>query len=458
MNTGIALRWAMAMMTSFAAIDAARGQAAGSSTPAATRGGEVAQLAAPEAWAIHAQSTFVVQAHASFHSAYRGANSLDPGTHAAETADITLYAGARLWRGAQMWINPEIDQGFGLSNTLGAAGFLSGEAYKVGAKTPYLRLQRFFIRETIELGGERQTADSDLNQLAAARAAKRVVVTVGKFSVGDIFDGNAYAHDPRSDFLNWAVIDAGTFDYAADAWGYTAGAAAEWYQGRWVVRGGAFLLSNVPNSELLDTRFRQYQLISEIEEAHTLFGKPGKLRVTAFVTRGDQGRFTRALALAEQTGGPPDIAAVRRFDSRPGVSINLEQAMTSNLGAFLRTGWADGRYEAFEFTDIDRTVSGGLALKGKGWGRADDTIGLAGVIDGASRQRKAFLDAGGLGILIGDGALAHSGDEHIVEGYYDFSVAKGGHVALDYQWVQNPGYNHDRGPVSAMSLRLHGQF
>lgn len=459
MSTANVLRWAVAItMTNFAAIGPAHGQAAGSSTPAAMTGGDIAQPAAPETWTIHAQATFVVQAHPSFHSASRGANSLDPGAHAAETADITLYAGARLWRGTEIWINPEIDQGFGLSNTIGVAGFLSGEAYKIGAKTPYLRLHRFFIRQTIDLGGEPQRLDADLNQLAGARSANRVVVTVGKFSVGDVFDQNVYAHDPRNDFFNWAVIEAGSFDYAADAWGYTAGGAVELYQGRFVARAGAFLTSNVPNSELIDTRFRQYQLVGEIEHAHMLFGQPGKLRLTGFVTRADQAKFQQALDLARIAGGLPDLVPLRRFASRPGVSLNLEQAITFQLGLFARAGYADGSQESFDFTDIDRTVLGGVSFKGKGWGRSGDTIGLAGVVNGASRVRQAFLAAGGLGILIGDGALRHASDEHIIEVYYDIGLAKGAHVALDYQWVENPGYNRDRGPVSALALRVHSQF
>lgn len=436
----------------------AHAQAAGSSTPATLPGGDVEQPAAPETWAIHAQSTVVVQAHDRFRSLYRGTNSLDPGAHAAETFDLTLYAGARLWRGAEIWINPEIDQGFGLSNTLGVAGFLSGEAYKVGKRTPYLRLQRFFVRQTIDLGGTLQTVDADLNQLAGMRGANRIVVTVGKFSVGDVFDQNVYAHDPRNDFFNWAVIEAGTFDYAADAWGYTAGGAAEWYQGRWVARVGAFLTSNVPNSEFIDTRFRQYQLIGELEEAHTLFGRSGKLRVTGFVTRADQGKFRSALALSQALGRLPDVAAVRRFASRPGVSFNIEQAITPELGVFARAGYADGSQETFDFSDIDRTISAGISLKGVRWHRPGDSIGIAGVINGISRARQDFLAAGGLGILIGDGKLPRPGDEQILEAYYDLQLGKRGHLSIDYQRARNPGYNRDRGPVSALAVRAHAQF
>lgn len=432
----------------------ARAQAAGSATPAADGPEPASAILATDSYALHAQLTFVVQAHLSFHSPYRGPNSLDPGKHAAETTDITLYAGVRPWAGAELWINPELDQGFGLSNTLGAAGFPSGEAYKVGAKTPYDRLQRFFFRQTLDLGGKSEAVESDLNQLSSHRTANRIVFTLGKFSVGDIFDTNRYAHDPRSDFLNWTVIDTGTFDYAADAWGYTAGTALELYHGRFAARAGAFLLSNVPNSAAIDTRFGQYQLIGELEEGHTLLGRPGKLKLTGFVTHGRQGRFTDALAL----GPNPDIARVRRVADRAGIGLNLEQQLRPGLGLFARAGIADGRYETYEFTDADRTVSGGVSLGGKPWGRPGDAVGIAAVVNAASRERKAYLAAGGLGILIGDGTLPHPGDEHILETYYDLGFARGARLALDYQWIDTPGYNRDRGPVSLFALRVHGQF
>ncbi len=151
-------------------------------------------------------------------------------------------------KGAEAWINPEIDQGFGLSGSVGVAGFPSGEAYKVGADYPYTRLHRAFLRQTIDLGGEVQKVDAGLNQFSGSQTSDRLVFTVGKFGVVDIFDTNKYAHDPRGDFLNWTILDTGTFDYAADAWAYTVGAAVEWYQGPWTLRGGVFDLSIAPNA------------------------------------------------------------------------------------------------------------------------------------------------------------------------------------------------------------------
>lgn len=419
---------------------------------------DAAASAREEAWAVHGQTTFVVQGHDAFRSPYRGPNSLSPGAVGRETFDLTLYAGVRPWAGGEIWINPEIDQGFGLSDTLGVAGFPSGEAYKVGKRTPYPKLPRLFLRQTIDLGGETKKVDPDLNQLGGTQTADRLVLTVGKFSVVDVFDTNQYAHDPRHDFLNWAVVDAGTFDYAANAWGYTYGAAAELYRGRWAVRAAAFDMSDVPNSARLDRTFRQLQLIGELEETHELGGQTGKLRLTAFETRARMGRFDDAIRLAAAGGEPADIAAVRKYRSRSGVSINLEQQVSSDLGFFAKAGVADGDVEPYEFADIDRTVSAGASLKGARWSRPDDTLAIAGVINAISRVHQQFLDAGGLGILVGDGKLPHPGGEQIVETYYDFAVSKPLHISLDYQFVNHPAYNRDRGPVSIGAVRLHAQF
>src|SRR5579884_2462596 len=244
-----------------------------------------------EDWAVHAQSTFVAQYHPGFQSPFRGPNSLDPHGQARETSDLTLYGGIRPWRGAELWVNAEVDQGFGLSNTLGLAGFSSGEAYKVGAANPYPRIPRVFLRQTINLGGEESKVEAGLNQLAGSQTNDRMVLTVGKFSVVDVFDTNKYAHDPRADFFNWSIIDAGSFDYAADAWGYTYGAAAEWYQGDWTLRGGVFDLSIVPNSTDLDTSFSQFQWVGEVERRYQLFGQPGKIAVTGYLSRGRMGSY-----------------------------------------------------------------------------------------------------------------------------------------------------------------------
>lgn len=415
------------------------------------------EVQSAETWAVHGQFTNVTQRHPSFTSPYSGANSLQPNGRAEETTDITLYLGRRLWRGAELWLNPEIDQGFGLNDTVGMAGFPSGEAYKVGANTPYLRLPRAFIRQVIPLGGSAEDKPSAANQLAGPMPANNLVLTVGRFSVVDIFDTNSYAHDPRADFLNWSVIDAGAFDYAADAWGYTYGAAAEWTQDWWTLRGGLFQLSRVPNGKVTGVDFSQYMLTGEAEARHQWRGHPGKVKVLAFLNRARMGNYRDAVQLASQTGDTPDMSLVRRKRSRPGLSINVEQELSSDLGAFLRASVNDGSKEAYEFTEINRSLAAGLSMKGNRWARPDDTVGLAAVVNGLSGAARSYFAAGGLGILIGDGALDY-GPEKIVETWYSMKVNRHISVALNYQHVNNPAYNRDRGPVSIYSLRVHSEF
>lgn len=417
----------------------------------------LAENTPPQDFATHGQWTTVVQGVGGFASPYAGDNSLTPHQTKA-TTDVTLYFGVRPWRGAELWANPEIDQGFGLSDTLGVAGFPSAEAYKVGKQNPYFKLQRLFLRQTIGLGGEVRDIDAAINQLRGHATANRIVLTAGKIGVGDVFDTNRFAHDPRADFLNWSVVDTGSFDYAANAWGYTYGVAAEWYQGPWTLRAGFFNLSKVPNGIELESSFGQNELVGEIERRFRIGGRDGAIRVTAFRNRGRLARFDDALAHGQATGQAPDLAPVRRVQSRSGIAFNAEQDVTANLGLFLRAGMTDGAIETYDFTDIDRTLAFGGALKGRSWGRPQDTLGLAFVANGISDAHRRWLAAGGLGVLVGDGALPHPGGERIIEAYYAFRPVAWAAVTLDFQHVVNPGYNRDRGPINVLAARVHAGF
>jgi len=405
-------------------------------------------------FAIHGQATYTEQESDGFHSPYTGPNSLSPDI-GRETSDATLFLGARLWRGAELWVNPEVDEGSGLDDTLGLAGFSSGEAYKVGRNAPYFRLPRLFLRQTLNLAGTVSHADAAPNQFALPQSSNRLVLTLGKISVVDIFDTNRYAHDPRGDFLNWSVIDAGTFDYAADAWGYTVGGAAEWYRGVWAWRAGVFDLSNTPNSQVLEPGLDEYQADLEAEHRHALLGEPGKIDLTAFESRGRMALYRDAIAYGEANGSPPELLPARRYRKRDGISLNLEQQLTADVGMFARLGDAGGNVETYDFTDIDYTASAGVSVSGGPWHRPGDTVGVARVVNAASRSLRGYLAAGGLGVLVGDGRLPHAGHEDILETYYELAVIPALQVTLDYQWVQNPGYNRDRGPVSIFALRVH---
>jgi high affinity Mn2+ porin len=425
--------------------------------PVAARADGDAVPAKDQTFAVHAQTTLIGQGAPAFHSPYRGQNSLPPSV-GRETFDITLYFGFRVWRGAEVWVDPELNQGFSLGNTEGVAGFVNGEGAKLGKTHPYGRIHRWMLRQTIDLGGDVQSVEPDQDQLGGSQTANRLVFTVGRFSVGDVFDANKYAHDPRNDFLNWALIDTGSFDYAADAWGYTYGAAAEWYQGAWTVRAGAFDMSIRPNDVQLDPTFRQYQLIGEVERRYSIAGKVGKLAVTGFVSHGKMATFADAIALGQATGTVPDVSRVRRFQNRAGIGVNWEQQISDDVGLFARAGVADGSVEPFEYADIDQTFAAGVSISGKRWGRGDDTVGIAGILNGISKEHERYLALGGLGILVGDGKLPHPGPEQIVEAYYDAAIAKHLWLTLDAQIVGNPAYNRDRGPAPVLGARLHAQF
>jgi high affinity Mn2+ porin len=416
------------------------------------------QPAEPEWYSLHGQLTNVTQFHPAFDSAIRGANSLDPGNRGDETVSLTLFAGIRIADGLEFYADPEIDQGFGLDDTLGLADFTSGEAYKVGATLPYARLPSAFGRYTIGLGGELLTDAPDANQLGGSHLADNVTLTFGKFAVTTIFDTNTYAHDPRGDFLNWAVVDGGAFDYAADAWGYTYGGAAEWTQSWWTLRTGIFDLSRVPNSKQLERGFGEFSTIAEFEIRENWLGPPGKIKFLAYQDTADMADYTAAVRAAIGTGQPPNVANVREYSTKPGAEINTELEILPDLGAFLRASLDDGHKESYDFTDINQSLSGGLSLAGVPWGRPKDTVGLAGVISGISKDARAYFAAGGLGILVGDGGLPKYDPEEVLELYYSAAVVEGITLGVDYQHIENPAYDAVRGPVDVFSFRVHGEF
>ena len=140
------------------------------------------------------------------------------------------------------------------------------------------------------------------------------------------------------------------------------------------------------------------------------------------------------------------------------MALNAEQELADNLGVFARTSLNDGSKEAYEFTEINRSASLGLSLKGTGWQRPKDAIGIAGVVNVLSASAQSYFAAGGLGILIGDGRLPHYGTENILEMYYSAQLTGWLTGSADYQFIDHPAYNRDRGPVSVLAARLHAEF
>jgi high affinity Mn2+ porin len=412
----------------------------------------------PEQWALKGPFTNTAQYHTTFKSPYSGRNSLVAHEELKSTNDLTAFGALRLWKGAGLYINPEIDEGFGLSNTHGVGGFPSGEAYKVGEQTPYFRMQRLFLRQLIDLGGSLSPVAADINQLSDTLSSNHLILTLGKFSVTDVFDTNPYAHDPKGDFLNWSIIDAGAFDYAADAWGFTYGTTAELTYDAKTLRGGLFTLSTVPNSQKLDTSFKQYSLVGELEAPYHLLPQDGTFKILGFINYGRMGSYREAVRLGHATDSTPDITLTRRYRSRMGLALNIEQPLAASIGFFARMSLSDGSKEVYEFADIHQSISTGLCLPGTLWNRPKDTSGIAVVGNHFSHDGRQYLASAGLGLLIGDGQLVHHGWEQILEAYYSVPFLDYFMISADYQYIKNPAYNPDRGPVSIFGLRTHAAF
>ena len=224
----------------------------------------------PTDWNVHAQTTFLPSAYPAMRSPYEGPNSLPGGGQGRETWTTTAFLGWRLWQGGEFYFNPELAQGFGLNSTLGLAGFPNGEAQKAGAAFPKFRPQRYYLRQTFGLGGEQEDVADAANQLPGKRDIDRITVIVGRFAVGDFFDGNSYAKDPRADFMNWAMWSSAAYDFPADLPGYTRGAVVELNRKDWAVRAGLFEVPSAPNSDVLT--FKTGGAVLEFEGRYAISG------------------------------------------------------------------------------------------------------------------------------------------------------------------------------------------
>jgi high affinity Mn2+ porin len=406
-------------------------------------------------WEIHGQTTYLPQGYPAFRAPYSGPNSLTPASQFQATWSNSLFLNARLWEGGEVYYNPELLQGFGLNNTVGVAGFPNGEAQKSNFPFPHYNTSRLFLRQTFGFGGEQEELPSGALQLANRVDVSRLTLQAGKLSVADVFDGNSYARDPRKDFMNWSLWSSGAFDYAADKLGLGYGVTAELNQKQWALRSGYFLMDAESNSNNFDTRiFQRGGYIVELETRYSLFSQPGKLRTIAWLNSAFSGSYRETL---NNPAFNVDISQTRTGRIKYGYVINIEQAVSDEVGLFGRWSWNDGKTEIMAFTDIDASLSLGASIKGTRWGRPDDVIGIGGAINALSRDHRDFLAAGGLGPLIGDGRLNYR-RERILETYYAFALNNGLTLTADYQFITNPAYNADRGPVSIFSGRLHGEF
>jgi high affinity Mn2+ porin len=263
--------------------------------------------------------------------------------------------------------------------------------------------------------------------------------------------------------MNYALVDAGAFDYAGDQKGYSWGSVVELNQKDWAIRTGYFLSPDVSNSNNYDTRvFVRGQYLMELEERFSLFDRATKFRLGAWDNQCYCGSYSATLSNPVLNNGSidsnaPDIAGTRKTRSEFGFYGNIEHETTDTLGLFARASWRNGQTEVMQFADIDRSLALGGVLKGASWGRPDDRIGLAGIVGGLSQSYRDFLKAGGLGLQIGDGALSYRAEE-VLETYYLLTLNEWAGLTVGYQFIANPAYNAARGPVSVFDARLHVQF
>jgi high affinity Mn2+ porin len=454
LNLAITSTTALLTCAASALTGAAQNAANSPDGQSATNAPALAQPAAapPQNWNWHVQNTDIVQGDPAFPARYAGANSLADG-EVKETVSLDLFLGVRLWPGAEAHVDGLVWQGFGLSRTEGIEAFPNGEAYRLGTQAPNITPARAFIRQTINLGGEEETVNDDQLTLAGKQDVSRITLTLGQISVLDIFDNNTYAHDPRTQFMNWAFVGNEAWDYPANSLGYMTGFAAELNEPGWALRYGFFQMPRVANGMAEDERFlAAWGMVTELERRYAINDHPGAIRFLAYLNQARMGSYAEALS-----GPGANIAFTRADRDKYGFTLNWEQEIATNIGVFSRLGWSDGHTESWAYADVDRTASLGLSVKGQFWKRPDDTFGLAGVINAITPVHQQFFAAGGLGILAGDGALNY-GLEEAMETYYDFQICKNVHAALDYQFVANPAYNRDRGPLNIFGARFHWEF
>jgi high affinity Mn2+ porin len=417
-----------------------------------------------ETWySAHAQATVVTQEHFRFRSPYVGplltpyvgANSLLPAQAAATSETTTLFLATRLWEGGELVFNPEVAGGVGFNQSTGIASFPNGEITRVGKVEPTPYIARLFFRQAIGFGGEEEKVEDGVNQVAGTRDVERLTITIGKFSNTDLVDDNKYSHDPRTSFLNWGLMYNVAWDYPANVRGYSYGIGLDYNRKDWALRYTVMGEPLIANGAPIDPKLLKANgQIAEWEGRYKLFDRPGKVRLWAFLNHAHMGKYGDAL---DQMPTSPDVTATRAYRFKYGYGGNIEQEITPDLGFFLKYGWNDGQTESWAFTAVDSTLALGLVLKGRCWCRPNDTLGAALVVNGLSDIHRDYLAAGGFDFIIGDGKLNYA-LETIFETFYSLQIHKGISTSFDYQWVNNPAYNGDRGPVSIITGRFHIEF
>jgi hypothetical protein len=396
------------------------------------------------------QANLILQGHGPFKSPYEGPNSLRPIRERALSRVFTLYSDFRFTRTTEMLVDLESAGGKGISDAFGLAGFTDLDVVRnpeLGAK-PYLA--RAQIHSILPLSAQQEPATRGPLSGFAQMPIRYLEVRVGKMGTVDFFDVNSVGSDSHLQFLNWTVDNNGAYDYAADTRGYSLGTVVEYHQPMWSLRGGVVLMPKVANGIKLDHDIRHAR--GDNVEVEWRPRSATTMRFLVYRNLARMGSYREAVNTS-----PPDITlSPRRGRTKYGVGWNAEQQLTEKLRAFIRLGWSDGRNESFAYTEVDRTAAVGFDVRPFPT-RQFDKLGVAVVQNRLSAAHRDYLAAGGLGFLLGDGALRY-GPERIVEGYYTASLGRGIYLSLDVQAIGDPGYNRDRGPVVVPAIRFHVDF
>jgi len=409
---------------------------------------------------VGAQYTFVRQHQTELTSPYEGPRSLDPTGDTQSSHTMGVYLGWAVFEHLQLYLDAEKFMGAGVSGAQGLGGLPNGDVIRQGAGNLPKRfyIARKFVRYLIPLpfGGTR-TAERAQDQLPGAEPAARVEIKAGVLAASDDFDQNRYANSTRTQFMNWSLWNNAAWDFAADTRGYTEGVVVGFISPRWSIKYGLYEMPVRANQQQLETSIRR----ARGENLELTYDRDGTIvRVLAYRNLARMGVYSDAIAVAQATGTVPDIVAQDREGRRKlGFGLNVEQPVADDgdTGVFARAGWNDGKTESFAFTEVDRTLTFGGQLAGGRWKRGQDRLALAVAINGLSEPHRDYLADGGVGFLLGDGRL-HYGPEEILETYYRFQFGHYVQLSPDLQYVRNPGYNRDRGPVSIYALRLHLEY
>lgn len=409
---------------------------------------------------LHFQMTYINQIKPRMHADYSGPYSLQPQRENQNSLTSTAFVGLHLWKGSDFFFNPELAGGSGLSGAQGMGGSSNGETFRVGNPSPQLYVARAVLQQTFALDKVKENQDDDENQLAERIPDNYIKISAGKFSLADIFDNNEYSNSPRTQFLNWSIMNNASWDFAANVRGYTYTLAGEWDYSFFNLKVAAATLPKEANGAALNTHLSQ-ELALNTELGFTYHLRPGMghLRLLYFNNKADMGSYAEAIQQGIQQDTVPNIIATRKNGRHKwGLGLNADQDLNNGLGAFLRAGFNDGKIETWNFTEVDKTLSLGLVQNGKLWKRKDDNVGFALAFNGLSKNHSTYLKNGGNGFILGDGTLNY-GTESILETYYDFKPFLNPiWLTVDYQFAVNPGYNKDRGPANIFSFRVHVEF